>query len=192
MDGLTGAHQRAPGLAELEREILEARRTNQLFVLAFLDVDGLKAINDTHGHAAGDQVLVKLVAMVREFVREYDLVTRYGGDEFVCGMLNLTLDDAEKRFADMKAAASASGMAFSVGLERKSTLRLEAPPPVWSFDEPSFPCRTGTSAQPNDRSQSMVWISPASSGTFGSQPRTLRASSMSGWRIVGSSSGRSM
>lgn len=115
-DGLTGAYQRAPGLAELERELLKARRTNQPYVLAFLDVDGLKAINDTQGHIAGDQALIALVASVRAVVRDYDLVVRYGGDEFVCGLLDTSLDDAANRFTNTMKDASGPTVAFSIGL----------------------------------------------------------------------------
>lgn len=116
VDGLTGAHQRAPGLAELEREVVKARRTGQPFVLAFMDVDGLKTINDTGGHAAGDEVLRQVVALVKETVREYDLVIRYGGDEFICGLLDLSLEDAASRFADTRKKLTGREVAFSVGL----------------------------------------------------------------------------
>lgn len=116
VDGLTGARQRAPGLAELEREIVKARRTGQRFVLAFIDVDGLKAINDTRGHAAGDEVLRQVVAVVKKVVRGYDLIIRYGGDEFICGPLDLDLDDAANRFANTRKDLTGHEVAFSVGL----------------------------------------------------------------------------
>jgi diguanylate cyclase (GGDEF)-like protein len=116
VDGLTGAHQRAPGLAEMEREMVKARRTGQPFVLAFMDVDGLKKINDSRGHAAGDEVLRQLVAVVKTVVREYDLIIRYGGDEFICGLLNLNLDDAANRFANTRKDLGGHGVSFSVGL----------------------------------------------------------------------------
>lgn len=116
LDGLTGAHQRAHGLAELEREVVRARRTGQPFVLAFIDVDGLKAINDTRGHAAGDDVLRQVVAVVKSVLRDYDLIIRYGGDEFICGLLDLNLDDAAKRFADVRKDLAGDGVAVSVGL----------------------------------------------------------------------------
>ena len=116
VDALTGAHQRAPGLAELEREIVKARRTGQPFVLAFIDVDGLKAINDTQGHAAGDEVLRQMVAAVKNVVRDYDLMIRYGGDEFICGLLDLHLDDAANRFANTRKDLAGHVAAFSVGL----------------------------------------------------------------------------
>lgn len=116
VDGLTGAQQRAHGLAELERDVVKARRTGHPFALAFLDVDGLKAINDTRGHAAGDEVLRQVVAVVKTVVRDYDLIIRYGGDEFICGLLDLNLDDAADRFAKATKDLACHGVAFSVGL----------------------------------------------------------------------------
>ena len=56
-DPVTGAWSRGPGLRELEHEISRARRGSGRLVVAYLDVNGLKAINDTRGHAAGDALL---------------------------------------------------------------------------------------------------------------------------------------
>jgi len=72
VDGLTGVRRREVGLLELEREITRARRTGQSFVLTFIDVDGLKATNDTYGHAAGDRRLVGAADAVRGHIRGYD------------------------------------------------------------------------------------------------------------------------
>ncbi len=98
IDGLTGAHRRDAGTVELERETTRAKRTGQPFVLAFVDVDGLKTTNDSLGHAAGDRLLRQIVDTIRANVRSYDLVVRFGGDEFVCGFLDLTMEEAAKRF----------------------------------------------------------------------------------------------
>ena len=61
---------------------LAARHQQPMFAV-FLDVDGLKAVNDTHGHAAGDAVLVATADAIRAALRATDLVGRWGGDEFV-------------------------------------------------------------------------------------------------------------
>jgi diguanylate cyclase (GGDEF)-like protein len=94
LDGLTGAYTRAAGLLELQREIDRSRRTGEPLVIAFLDVVGLKGTNDTSGHAAGDRVLVRVVQAVREELRQYDLVVRHGGDEFICALANTSCDEA--------------------------------------------------------------------------------------------------
>ena len=103
VDGLTGARRRDAGLLELEREIVRARRTGQTFVLVFVDVDGLKRINDVHGHAAGDELLAQVVSTIRSSLRAYDLIVRYGGDEFLCGLMDLRLDDTVARFVQINA-----------------------------------------------------------------------------------------
>jgi diguanylate cyclase (GGDEF)-like protein len=100
LDDLTGALRRDRGLADIEREINRARRTDGQLVLAFVDVDGLKAVNDTYGHAAGDQLLRDLVDALRAGLRSYDLVVRYGGDEFVCALPGADVETAQRRFRD--------------------------------------------------------------------------------------------
>jgi diguanylate cyclase (GGDEF)-like protein len=112
IDGLTGAYRRDAGMLELEHEVTRARRTGDTFVLAFVDVNNLKARNDTLGHLAGDQLLRKIADTLRANVRSYDLVVRYGGDEFVCGFPALNVREAAERFdrinGDLAATAEAS------------------------------------------------------------------------------------
>jgi two-component system, cell cycle response regulator len=60
-----------------------ARRYKYVFSLAFLDVNGLKEINDKYGHVTGDAVLKKAALIAKEVFRQSDIVIRYGGDEFV-------------------------------------------------------------------------------------------------------------
>lgn len=79
-------------------------------------MDGLKETNDRRGHAAGDELLRLVVAAVRSVVRDYDPVIRYGGDEFVCGILDLSLENAVKRFANVRKDLAGHKVAFSVGL----------------------------------------------------------------------------
>ena len=82
-DELTGASRRGAGLELLAREVSRSQRLGQPLTVAFLDVDGLKAVNDELGHPAGDRLLQEVVAALHERLRGYDVVTRYGGDEFV-------------------------------------------------------------------------------------------------------------
>jgi diguanylate cyclase (GGDEF)-like protein len=106
-DVLTGARTRGPGLAALDHEIDRARRTSGELVVAYVDVVGLKAINDTHGHAAGDELLQAAVHAIRGHLRSYDLIARLGGDEFLCVMSGATLEEARQRFAAVKATLAA-------------------------------------------------------------------------------------
>ncbi len=83
-DGLTMAFNRHYLMEKLHNEINRVRRNHQAaLACVFLDLDDFKQINDRFGHQAGDQVLRYLVTCVQSCVREYDLVARYGGDEFV-------------------------------------------------------------------------------------------------------------
>ena len=102
-DDLTGALRRSAGLSALQREIDRSRRVGGIgIVVIFLDVDGLKLVNDSEGHAAGDRLLVDVVAAIRRRVRSYDLVIRYGGDEFVCALVEELLVDAERTLTDIR------------------------------------------------------------------------------------------
>jgi diguanylate cyclase (GGDEF)-like protein/PAS domain S-box-containing protein len=93
-DPLTGAYNRRGlhqfGGFELER----ARRTQRSFCAMMFDIDRFKTINDTHGHAVGDQVLQKLVERCRKTSRAIDIFGRFGGEEFVVFLPETTLEDA--------------------------------------------------------------------------------------------------
>jgi diguanylate cyclase (GGDEF)-like protein len=106
VDALTGARTRAAGLGELDRELDRARRTTAPLVVGYVDVVGLKTINDTKGHGAGDALLRDVVAGLKARLRPYDLIIRLGGDEFLCAMSNLTLVAARERFIAVVSAIS--------------------------------------------------------------------------------------
>jgi diguanylate cyclase (GGDEF)-like protein len=106
-DVLTGARTRGPGLSELELEIDRARRATALLVVAYVDVVGLKAINDERGHAAGDELLQFVVEAIRDHLRSYDLIVRLGGDEFLCVMSGATLEEGHQRFDAVATALAA-------------------------------------------------------------------------------------
>lgn len=128
LDALTGAYQRPAGFLELEREIVKAERTDQPFVLGFIDVDGLKVVNDTQGHGEGDDLLRQVVDLVRDQLREYDVVVRFGGDEFVCGLQELPLDEVRQRLEAVNSGLQETKNAsISFGLvEREPGEELEA------------------------------------------------------------------
>jgi diguanylate cyclase (GGDEF)-like protein len=106
IDSLTGAYLRGAGLVELEREVARAKRLTEPLTIAFVDVDGLKAVNDLGGHAAGDRLLIKVVHTLAVTLRSYDLTIRFGGDEFVCVIPGLNIVAARKRLALVNAALS--------------------------------------------------------------------------------------
>ena len=82
-DRVTGLFNRHAGELALEREVARARRTRVPFSLALIDVDHFKQVNDRHGHAAGDEVLKQVSAVLTSTFRASDLAVRWGGDEFL-------------------------------------------------------------------------------------------------------------
>ena len=100
-DDLTGALQRAAGMDQLKHEIDRAHRTEEPLVVAFIDVVNLKGVNDTQGHPAGDRLLSAVGRAIREGLRSYDIVIRYGGDEFVCALPRAHIVDAARRFVEV-------------------------------------------------------------------------------------------
>ncbi|MBU1002207.1 MAG: diguanylate cyclase [Proteobacteria bacterium] len=81
-DPLTGAANRHFFEHSFEKMLAQAKRTGSGLALFFLDMDDFKDINDTHGHRAGDDVLVETVSRIRSRLRDADLLARLGGDEF--------------------------------------------------------------------------------------------------------------
>ena len=81
-DPLTGLYNRRHLQHRLEQEVTRAQRYRQPLSCLFVDADHFKRINDTHGHATGDQVLSALARMLRTRLRNSDLAARYGGEEF--------------------------------------------------------------------------------------------------------------
>jgi diguanylate cyclase (GGDEF)-like protein len=126
-DDLTGAYLRGAGFIELERDIGRARREGQSLVLVFVDVDRLKAINDSRGHAAGDRMLSAVASGLKSKLRPHDLIIRYGGDEFVCAISGVKAADARKRMALVNAALAAGPEPGSVSVGLSELLPLDSP-----------------------------------------------------------------
>lgn len=82
-DPLTGLYNRQFFNEALRHEIDRSKRYDGVFSLVMFDIDHFKAINDQHGHDAGDDVLVWVVAIVKSLLRESDIFSRWGGEEFL-------------------------------------------------------------------------------------------------------------
>ncbi|WP_079230467.1 diguanylate cyclase domain-containing protein [Pseudomonas putida] len=96
-DSLTGLPNRAFFEGRLSRSLRNAARQQDHLALLFLDSDHFKQINDSHGHAVGDEVLINVADRVRAQLREHDLVARLGGDEFAVLLTPLhSREDAER------------------------------------------------------------------------------------------------
>jgi diguanylate cyclase (GGDEF)-like protein len=118
VDEMTGALRRAAGEEAITREIERARRlSHRQLVLVFIDVDELKLVNDTIGHAAGDELLRSFVEVLRARLRSYDLVVRWGGDEFVCVLPQADRTTSARVFSEVADAFArrTGGRTFSIG-----------------------------------------------------------------------------
>ncbi|MFL6601690.1 MAG: diguanylate cyclase [Steroidobacteraceae bacterium] len=94
-DELTKLHNRRGFMSLAGSHIKSAEHTQQPFALVFIDLDGMKDVNDTLGHVEGDRALVETASLLSRCVRQTDIVARFGGDEFV-----LLLTTAEKNWED--------------------------------------------------------------------------------------------
>jgi diguanylate cyclase (GGDEF)-like protein len=103
-DALLGILNRRGFERELARVVAYLRRYRGSAAVIMLDVDGLKAVNDERGHAAGDVLLKALAALLRRQTRASDAVGRLGGDEFAIVLWNLTAADARAKAASLEAA----------------------------------------------------------------------------------------
>lgn len=83
IDPLTFLVNRRTIIRELQNEVLRAERYHSMLTISVVDVDNFKAVNDTHGHPFGDEVLRQVAHQLREGVRHPDVVGRYGGEEFL-------------------------------------------------------------------------------------------------------------
>jgi diguanylate cyclase (GGDEF)-like protein len=127
-DGLTGAWLRHAGRQLLEKEMQRADRQATPLSIAFVDIDGLKPINDRLGHAAGDRALITVARALIVGLRGYDHIVRWGGDEFLCILPGVVADEAGRRLRDAQEflAAGNEQVAISVGVaERRTAETLE-------------------------------------------------------------------
>ena len=117
-DRLTGLWNRGMVLDDLDRTVKRVRRTGEQLTVALADVDHFKAINDQHGHDAGDRVLRETARRIRASLRDVDAVGRYGGEEF---LITLASRDAAGHLAALdRVCCAVSGVPVEVNRARVS------------------------------------------------------------------------
>jgi diguanylate cyclase len=99
-DALTGLPNRLSFEQRLDHGLVQAKRHGRRLAVLFIDIDKFKSINDSYGHDLGDQVLLMVANRLKAFVRDEDMVSRWGGDEFVCLLLEVRQDADMARLAE--------------------------------------------------------------------------------------------
>jgi diguanylate cyclase (GGDEF)-like protein len=117
-DELTGLHNRRAFLTLSRQQLAVARRSWQPFLLMFADLDGLKTINDTLGHEAGDRAIAGTGAILRACFRDSDVVARLGGDEFAVLMPETSPDAVQTVEDRLHGKLEASELSLSTGWAR--------------------------------------------------------------------------
>lgn len=123
-DAMTGAINRNTLMLTLSEQLRQVSETGRELTIGFVDADGLKLINDTYGHSAGDQLLTCIVLSLRKCIKKNDIIGRFGGDEFVvifesCNKERaaVRMKKAEEELLSLMAATELNGkFSFSYGL----------------------------------------------------------------------------
>ncbi len=142
-DELTGLHNRRGFLVLAEQQLKLARRIKTRQLLVFVDVDGLKQINDKLGHAEGDRALFDVANILRRTCRQSDIIARLGGDEYVV----LAIDGADGVEA-IAGRLEANVKAFQAAMNRPYNLALSVGVATYN---PSRPCEINELLEQADR-----------------------------------------
>lgn len=114
IDNLTGLVNRQTFEALSASFLADSRRQNSPLTVLMIDIDHFKQVNDTYGHAAGDKVLQEVARLLRESVREADLVCRWGGEEFALFLNKCELADAERLAGQIRSKIAAETFTFEL------------------------------------------------------------------------------
>lgn len=139
-DELTGLYNRRHVIERLNEEVSLADRTGQPLHLALIDLDHFKAVNDNHGHPAGDDVLRRFARIAQEQLRKSDMIARYGGEEFIIlfphasaeackaalERLNQRFNESRYDFSDAYAPTFSAGVAQLQNKENAEALTRRA------------------------------------------------------------------
>lgn len=120
LDQMTGTLNKCEGFKKLRDEMKKTLRNNTSTTIGFIDIDGLKIVNDKFGHCIGDQLLMNVSNILKENMRKEDFIFRFGGDEFVIVFTKLTKLQAkevwERVYKVVQEFNKVSNFVFSISL----------------------------------------------------------------------------
>ena len=117
IDAKTGLNNAKYFAEVLEKEIERADRFDRPLTVVLADLDLLRHINNTYGHLAGDEVLIGVANLLQNFVREYDIVARFGGEEFIILMPETTPQEAYQHIEDIRIAVERTEFSIPTGIK---------------------------------------------------------------------------
>jgi len=135
-DALTGLPNSRYMFNYLGRELARAQRLGSQVAILVLDLDDFKAINDTHGHQAGDRALRDVARVLRETIRPYDICVRYAGDEFIIVLTDCGPEEAEVRRLELQLAIEVTVFEATAG--ERVPLRLSIGAAVFPADGETY------------------------------------------------------
>ena len=127
-DALTGILNRRGFTEAAERELARASRYDRPFVLAYVDVRGLKTVNDTEGHLIGDELIKAVAGLMKESARADDVVGRIGGDEFALLLGEQTAESAAPVFRRIAARVEEARAGMEISVPWELTIGMAAFP----------------------------------------------------------------
>jgi diguanylate cyclase (GGDEF)-like protein len=133
-DGLTGLANRSLFDAMLSHHLAICNRTNAKLAILYIDLDGFKAVNDAHGHAAGDEVIFMVATRLKNAIRQSDVAARLGGDEFAVILVDAGLEAAPRVAAKLIDSLS---VPYSIG---PLTLDISASIGIAGYPESATTC----------------------------------------------------
>jgi diguanylate cyclase (GGDEF)-like protein len=123
-DALTGVMTREPFMTQLAAEMERSRRSGDPAVVALLDLDHFKQVNDKHGHLTGDRVLRDVGQFLFRNLRRYDLFCRYGGEEFLACLPQVRLDEAARIMDRLRAELAEHDIPLDGGRSLRVTVSV--------------------------------------------------------------------